>query len=408
MVFGDKNNNKFYKATLFKGGKVDTNWGRVGASGQSKSYTFDDDEAEKFFNKKLSEKERKGYKEIEVLDEGETQVQNDLEDVALQQINFDKKNDDIKAFILRLVENNIHQITSGYNITVNKKTGAIETPLGILSQATIDEGKTALDTLQREIHRKKNIIRLNEQYYSRIPKIYRHIEDVLIDNHNKIKEAKEYCEQLEQTLNFYTPKKSVVGQVFDLEIDTLNKGHTFSKIENYFRGTKNRHHGQLCSYHINHIYEIDIKNVSDSYNKCKISNEKLLWHGTKVANMLSILKSGLVLPDNLATIETTGTMFGTGLYFADQSTKSLQYCAGVAPGQYSRYGDNMLFMFLATVRMGNEYIPNGPNGNLHQTILNNPYDSTFARANRSGVLNNEFIVYNTDQVNLTHILELIN
>ena len=422
MVYSGDNNNKFYKASIRQSGIVyivDTNWGRVGASGQSKSYDFDElQEAEYFYEKKVGEKEKKGYKQIEILDENtptQTATNPQLENLALKQINFKKGSKNIEEFILRLVDNNIHQITEGYNITVNKSTGAIETPLGIISGNTINEGKAVLDDIESYIkgkrHQEQVILQLNENYYSRIPKVYRHIEDVLIDNNEKTEEAKQYCKQLEQTLDFYSiaPKKvpTIDEQIFDLKIDTLNKDREFNSISRYFKKSRNRHHGHLNNYDITNIYKIDVKTVSDNYKQCDIKNVRQLWHGTKVSNMLSILKSGLVLPENLASIETTGAMFGYGLYFADQSTKSLQYCAGTAPGQHSRYSGSRLFMFLANVRMGKEYIPRSSGWNLHKTILNSKrYDSTFAQADKSSVMNNEFIVYRTNQVNLTHIVEL--
>lgn len=58
-------------------------------------------------------------------------------------------------------------------------------------------------------------------------------------------------------------------------------------------------------------------------------------------------------------------------------------------------------MFIADVAMGNAYTPSGP-------TRNNPpsgYDSYFAQAKKSGVMNNEMIVFRTSQVQLRWLIE---
>ena len=53
-----------------------------------------------------------------------------------------------------------------------------------------------------------------------------------------------------------------------------------------------------------------------------IGNVMELWHGTRVENVLSILKGGLIIPKSSAG-HVTGRMFGDGVYFSDQSTNPL-------------------------------------------------------------------------------------
>ena len=45
------------------------------------------------------------------------------------------------------------------------------------------------------------------------------------------------------------------------------------------------------------------------------SNRRLLWHGTKLENMMIILSKGLIL--NAPYAKITGRSFGDGIYFAD-------------------------------------------------------------------------------------------
>lgn len=128
----------------------------------------------------------------------------------------------------------------------------------------------------------------------------------------------------------------------------------------------------------------------------KVGNVKELWHGTKASNLLSILKKGFFIPPTNVPY-VTGRMFGNGVYFSDQSTKSLNYAYGYWDGNRQ---DNC-FMFLCNVAMGKEYTPSGPS-----TQLPAPgYDSTFAKAGKSGVGNNEMIVYRTSQIDPRYLIE---
>ncbi|MFK5151055.1 hypothetical protein ACI4CU_27210, partial [Klebsiella pneumoniae] len=134
-------------------------------------------------------------------------------------------------------------------------------------------------------------------------------------------------------------------------------------------------------------------------NGKKVGNIKELWHGTRVGNVLSIMKGGFVIPPSNAS-HVTGRMFGNGVYFSDQSTKSLNYAYGCAPGQKGGI-EKSTFMFLSDVAMGKEYIPSSWGGNLPMP----GYDSTYAMAGRSGVQNNEMIVYKTYQINPRYLVE---
>ena len=51
---------------------------------------------------------------------------------------------------------------------------------------------------------------------------------------------------------------------------------------------------------------------------------KLLWHGSRLCNYVSILNQGLRIAPPEAP--TSGCMFGKGLYFADVFAKSAGYC----------------------------------------------------------------------------------
>lgn len=166
--------------------------------------------------------------------------------------------------------------------------------------------------------------------------------------------------------------------------ENVNKGHTSAGLR------------------IKNIYTVEIPAMKAAFEADgkKVGNIKQLWHGTRTFNVLSILKSGLVVPKSApgSTFAITGRMFGDGLYFSDQSTKSLNYSQGFWDRTSPR--DNKCFMFLADVAMGKEYTPSRPEQHIPRG-----YDSMLAKAGKSGVLNNEMVVYRLGQANLRYLIE---
>ena len=170
----------------------------------------------------------------------------------------------------------------------------------------------------------------------------------------------------------------------------------------FFDESKN---GSHVSSHLKlkNVFELTNNDMNARFEAVakKIGNTKMFWHGTRAFNVLSILKNGLIIPKNGGSYHITGRMFGDGLYFSDQSTKSLNYSYGYWDGGAK---DSNCFMFVADVAMGKEYIPSGPGNNFPKP----GYDSVFAKAHKSGVMNNEMIVYDINQANLRYLCEFGN
>lgn len=60
------------------------------------------------------------------------------------------------------------------------------------------------------------------------------------------------------------------------------------------------------------------------YKGDKIGNRMLLFHGSRLSNWAGILSQGLRIAPPEAPV--SGYMFGKGVYFADMSSKSANYC----------------------------------------------------------------------------------
>jgi predicted DNA-binding WGR domain protein len=133
------------------------------------------------------------------------------------------------------------------------------------------------------------------------------------------------------------------------------------------------------------------------------SHTFLLFHGTRSVNVSGILRESFRLPKELSNTSITGALFGSGVYFADDYKKSVGYTSH--SGSYWASGGGQIsgrgaFMFLCDVVLGKKYIPK-----YGETRLPAGYNSFFAEMKKSGVHNNEFIVFNKAQANLRYLVE---
>ncbi len=422
LIFTDakENNNKFYELTLSEDGTVTSRWGRVGADGQKKISSGGVHE----FNRILSSKLSKGYVKTKTMSMSVPQTQSKivLAETAKRDLlgsNAGKKNSPImEKLIEKLVEMNRHQImqASNGNIQIND-AGIISTPLGLVTSSTIDEARVLLEKMEKFCAKKtftsNQYIENLEQYLQLIPQkvpTRRGWYENFFTDFSSLNAQNSLLDQLEGSMDLYKTKeqeirkqmsetKGAEPKIFNTEFELLEDEKVFTKINKFFLENKNSNH---VSSHLKlkNIFELKNAASQEKFDKIakQLGNVKTLWHGTRAFNVLSILKGGLIIPKSGGSYQITGRMFGNGVYFSDQSTKSLNYSYGYWDGG-SR--DNNCFMFVAEVAMGKEYVPAGPGNNFPQR----GYDSTFAKAHKSGVLNNEMIVYDINQVNLKYLCE---
>ncbi|XP_025049899.1 poly [ADP-ribose] polymerase 2 isoform X2 [Alligator sinensis] len=157
--------------------------------------------------------------------------------------------------------------------------------------------------------------------------------------------------------------------------------------------------------------------------RADLPNRVLLWHGSRLGNWMGILSQGLRIAPPEAPV--TGYMFGRGIYFADMSSKSANYCFA------SRQKDVGLLL-LSEVALGecNELLEANADA---QKLLNGKHSTKgmgkMAPANRTkldgtvvplgppvetGVVNphgytlnyNEFIIYDPCQVRMRYLLKV--
>lgn len=414
------NNNKFWYITLFDDATTLTEFGRVGTTAQKSSKPFSSQSAaESFYEKKVKEKQspRKGYTELKVLTEGQETQQvaaGSLTDIALKQI--ESNSPETAKLIRYLSKKNIHNIVSSTTIEFDESKGTFSTPCGIVTQEGIDEARELLGEIATYVAKKDfdgaDYVQLIQDYIQLIPrKVGRKlIASEVIPNDKAVQKESQILDaltaSLQQVITSSDDGKDEAAaeapKVFDVSVDVVTDKKVLDHIKKFYNKTRKGYH-QSSTLDVKRVYAVKLGHMHKAY-KAKgepIGNIMELWHGTRVENVLSILKGGLIIPKSSAG-HVTGRMFGDGVYFSDQSTKSLNYAQG-----YWGHGskDNNCFMFLANVAMGKSYTPKHSDGRLHEKIKRDGYDSCFAKANVSSVMNNEMIVYDLAQCDLTYLVE---
>jgi poly [ADP-ribose] polymerase len=402
------NANKVWIGELHDDDTVITRWGRVGYDMQSKSFPS---AGESFLLKKEREKIKKGYTYPRILAGSAGAIgtikSDSLGAIAKQQLAKNKP--ELSRLIDRLVQANVHNITSNTNITYNAASGLFQTPLGIVTQEGIDEARGLLVSIKKCLKNNcgdKEFKSLVSNYLMIVPQnIGMRIDvKVIFPDEDSVKKQADILDSLEASYkavmtNPVTPSgaPAQVEQVFQVDLDVCSDDKVRDRLIGYYEKTKKRMHG-YDHIKIREIYSVTIMDMLKSFSTDgkKIGNLTEVYHGTSQANLLSILKSGLkVSPPSTAYI--AGKMFGNGVYGAINSSKSLGYTFGRWGGSNS--GDSG-WLFVCDFAMGKVY---EPTGRCQEPARG--FDSVWAKADKCGLNHDELIVYKNQQVNIKYLLE---
>lgn len=416
------NNNKFYKVSLNESGEIDVTYGRIGTDGQKTSYSG----GKRKFDSLVASKIKKGYREAQIesisTGDGGSVSAKKVIDIALEQIIY--KDAQSRTLIEEIAKENIHNITSNTNITYDADDGLFKTPLGVVKKEAVEKAYAVLDKIEAlliidPIKNEEKLFKLNEDYFYLIPNKVKNARDKnnLLFSKKNIETQRVICNQLFDTLELIEDlkkgKKELnkeaenqdLPKVFDVEIEHVLDKSLIDKITQYYNKSKNSMHGhRIMQSKVSKIFKVKLASQHEGFVQAEkdVGNVELLWHGTRVANILSIMGKGLLMP-SVSPGQKAGAMFGNGLYFANQSSKSLQYCDGLywASGSNSR---NKIYMFLASVALGKYFVPNGSTGSGGKPPAG--YDSFWAKAGQSGVQNDEIIVFKGNQIRLDYLVEI--
>jgi len=429
------NNNKYWKYERYsapitengESGDLKITWGRIGADNpESQLKPYDLKWLTSKINSKLKGKKdeagkRIPYTEVQIIDTGspatspKALAKEQVKKLAIEEI---AGGDPVlAALVKKLAEANRHELiaATGGQMDIDLETGMVRTAVGVVTMEAVKKARLLLDQMEPYVKRNRTDDEkfagtggLLSQYLRLVPQVTGRTKGWHTDFIDLVAQT-QLLDQLEASVELAeqrmkdavdnankTPEKR--AQVFNVKLAIVNDEKVIKEINRMFSSNTSSRHESARLKPIR-VYQVEIPHMAVAFKSDgeKVGNLKRLWHGTRMFNVLSILKRGFVLPSQLSTVQTTGAMYGPGLYFSAHSTKSLNYSYGYWDGGRR---DANCYMFVAEVAMGKEYIPSY-SGNGKKP----GYDSCWAKPGSSGVINDEQIVYRTSQVNIKYLVE---
>ena len=450
------NNNKFFLLQVLKHNSsgayaVWLRWGRVSYVGQTNLVQCGSlDEAKEVFCKKFSDKtknefeDRKRFKKVAgkydllKMDYSATDKENkDQVDGAVKReekkmvpSKLDKKIQDLIELICNVKEME--------EAVLEMKYDANKAPLGKLTKDQIKAGFQALKKIdecirKNDLHGDK-IIKACDAFYTRIPHCFGFQRPPIIRTKEQVKAKAELLEMLgdieialkvikeeEEDLMLHPIDRHYAALKSELKALDHNS-EEFSLIDKYVQNTHAKTHNQY-KMEVVDVFECNIKGQTEQFND--VGNKMLLWHGSRLTNYVGILSKGLRIAPPEAPV--TGYMFGKGVYFADMSSKSANYC-------YPTRNKNIGFVLLCEVSLGKtndllaadyeaDQLPEGchstkglgkigPDESQMEKLgdvsipLGKPKDTGIVNPDGYTLNYNEYVVYDVRQVKTRYMVQL--
>lgn len=411
------NNNKFWEITIDAAGTVSTRNGRVGSAGQKRALG----QGERLMESKIREKLRGNYKEIEIVgapDKCAAISGTELRSAAEEQIG---RGDPVVTDLVRsLAAINRHQLlaATGGQMDLDLSTGIISTPVGVVTQANVEHARALLARLEPfvvssnfDADRFRSTL---QDYLMLVPQkvgAARGWHRNFLPDPDALARQGALLDQLESSITIALDRirnaaktdgkpAASAPSIFDVSLRLSEDPELLARVARFYRDGSSVKH-MASKFRIGRVFDVSLGMMDREFelDGRKTGGVRQLWHGTRAHNLLSILKSGLIIPRSGGSIHVTGRMFGDGIYFSDQSTKSLNYSAGFWDG--SAGSERRCYMFLADVAMGKPWHPDCTGSDLRPAP---GHDSIFAKGGDL-VRNNEMIVFRTGQVRLSHLVE---
>jgi poly [ADP-ribose] polymerase len=437
-------NNKYYQIEAHvskdkKKFRLYSRYGRVGQDGMQEERIPEQDEPSLLsaFESLKSEKtgKSKGYVEVKMaatkIGSAVTNTQILSDDVKKDKVVADDKDDKKPTIQLhKSVEKLVERLYSEAGQAVRQQlSGSLQTstenPLGTLTLTQIEHGRSILQIVQQMLVDKPklkgtihaDLIKLSNDFYSAIPQRIAHrpkpsegqkaldewLATMVLNDEKRLDEKEDLLGLLSDVQGMVKgfastdleKKYSEIGcEYVHLDKDDA----TYKRIEDFHQSSRSNHHGWKAA--VQNIWRMQVKGQKDKHTPAmkEVGNIKPLFHGSGPQNILGICKHGLLMRP--PGVYITGSMFGNGLYFANQSSKSEQYAFGRyggGSGQGSTY-----FMFVADVALGKIKEYEDAQSHLHKPPSG--FDSVQGKKGRY-LVHDEFIVYDIKQHILQYLIE---
>ena len=401
LMVTTNNNNKYYRMIPSAGGDSFTvEYGRVGASCQRRTYPMHS------WENKYNEKVRKGYVDQTHLHMVSKPVQsNSSEGDEFMPI----KEETIRELI------NFLQNCSRQIVRRNYRVKSVD-----VTMQMVQEAQRIIDTLTRHVQVEMDISSFNDtllKLFTVIPRKMSNVNSYLAaktDDFAKILEHEQeildmMAGQVSQNkMQEETKKKTASKKTAKTILDAMGLKIVPAKKTEIMRIKKLLGQDASRFYAAWKVINKRTQRNFDDFLKEEGDIEtKLLWHGSRNENWISIMQSGLVLRP---VAEITGKMFGEGIYFAPKAHKSLGYTS--LEGSYWVGGkSNRAFMALFEVAYGTPYHTNTSHGigrNFGYNDLQRRLKGAHCLHAHAGsaLRNDEIIFYKENQVTIKYLVEI--
>ncbi|TKS79449.1 Poly [ADP-ribose] polymerase 2 [Collichthys lucidus] len=429
------NNNKYYLIQLLeddssKAYSVWMRWGRVGKVGQNSLTACGGDllKAKDIFKKKFLDKTKNDWEGRATFEKEENQT---TVDSAPK-----KWTSKLDVKIQSLLEL-ICDLKAMEECVLEMKFDTRKAPLGKLTSEQIRAGYTALKKIEECLKKKgsnRELLEACNQFYTRIPHDFGLKTPPIIRTEDELKEKIALLEALSDIqIAVKMVQSSKDGDEHPLDrqyrslqcqVQPLESGsNEYKVIEKYLLSTHAPTHSDYTMTVLD-IFSVDRDGERNNFLS-QLHNRTLLWHGSRLSNWVGILSKGLRVAPPEAPV--TGYMFGKGIYFADMSSKSANYC-------FANQNNQVGLLLLCEVALGDcnelldaDYEANNLPPGKHSTkglgqtgpdpensvtldgvtVPMGPGKKTgVGKHNSYSLLYNEFIVYNPAQVRMRYLLRI--
>jgi len=428
--------------------QIFTMWGPVGGHMTSDwRYYEDQAKARKEFDSIIKSKQKKGYREIDL-------AQRAYGSEEAKKITKPVEFKNIDSVAPPALQSSLHKetqrlINSLLGSTQSFVTATLKCPLGQLTNKQIDLGQEKLNEAKEILNNskklssddKKKIESLTNDFYSLIPhnlgsgargrldhlllddlkKIYTKEDDLntLLDAKDVVlisNDIDEKYKSLDADFNYIDHHDPIFKWIEKMVLETRAHNHRWLgkiAVHNVWGLKRNKEYDifynaakeivKECGKQVipdilkQHIKRVDLDEERNSlYNK---ANVLPLFHGTRTQNVSGIVKNGLLIRPATAII--TGAMYGNAIYMASNSSKSINYC-DISNSYWAKGNSSTGFLFLNDCTLGNQLIAKHSYQYSNQNIK--PNHSVWAKGG-ADLVNDEFMLYNTDQHNIRYLIE---
>lgn len=405
--FGDLGHNKYYKISPNGDDTFTAEYGRVGATPQTKTYPMSK------WNSTLSSKLKKGYVDRSDLMQ-EVIADSKIEDKSNGVDEFGLvQNLSVREIVKRLWDYANKTIQSAYSVRAEAVT-----------QAMIDAAQEKIDYIAAN-YKNWSVEEFNKnlnELFIIVPRKMKRVSDCLVSNSSEYDKKLSEEQSLLDTMagQVYKPKAKIADT--DSEIKTseniLQKmGITMEDVtqDEITRIKKAMGDSANKFYKAWRVTNLETeKNYQKFTSENNIGNVKLLCHGSRNQNWFNILKMGLKIRP--AGAIATGSMFGLGIYWSNPE----KYKGGVAKsigytslgGYWTRDYQNCGFLAFFDVAIGDSvdaysFDSKYYSYNLDRLKKDNPKAwSLWAHGNTSMLRNDEIIVYDDRQMTIRYLVEI--